>query len=186
MRAESAVEPTKSENITVTWRRSARVLGRGAWGTGAVAASADGALALASLRSAAMASRSLRRCPRAATPSSFRFSAVRLGRTVSSISFSRNAASYCPEAKAPQPDHDVHDGARAPPCSVSFSDQPRDGQGDAGLRGVAFSRWGSLTTQSLANYNPKYGQGPGPLASVSALRSSQGLCVVRRRLPSGE
>ena len=27
MRAESAVEPTKSENITVTWRRSARSSG---------------------------------------------------------------------------------------------------------------------------------------------------------------
>ena len=33
-----------------------------------------------------------------------------LGRTVSSMSFSRNAASYF-EAQAPQPDHNVHDGA---------------------------------------------------------------------------
>ena len=122
----------------------------------------------------------------AATPSSFRSSAVRLGRTVSSNLVLAECSLILFEAKAPQPDPDVHDGARAPPCSISFSDQPRDGQGDAGLRGVAFSRWGSLTTQSLANYNPKYGQGPGPLASVSALRSSQGLCVVRRRLPSGE
>ena len=33
MRAESAVEPTRSENITVTWRRSARSSGEtlGAW-----------------------------------------------------------------------------------------------------------------------------------------------------------
>ena len=30
MRADSAVEPTKSENITVTWRRSAVSLGTGA------------------------------------------------------------------------------------------------------------------------------------------------------------
>jgi hypothetical protein len=29
MRADSAVEPTKSENITVTWRRSARSSGCG-------------------------------------------------------------------------------------------------------------------------------------------------------------
>jgi hypothetical protein len=29
MRAESAVEPTRSENITVTWRRSASVRGAG-------------------------------------------------------------------------------------------------------------------------------------------------------------
>jgi hypothetical protein len=39
-------------------------------------------LALVSARSAAMASRSSRRCPSAVTPSSFRFSYVRLGRTV--------------------------------------------------------------------------------------------------------
>ena len=41
-----------------------------------------------------MASSRMRRCPRALTPSSFRSSVVRFGRTVSSISFSRNAASY--------------------------------------------------------------------------------------------
>ena len=41
-----------------------------------------------------MASSSFRRCPTIPTPRSFRSSAVRLGRTVSSISFSRNAASY--------------------------------------------------------------------------------------------
>jgi hypothetical protein len=33
MRAERAVEPTKSENITVTWRRSAA-----SWGLGSVTA----------------------------------------------------------------------------------------------------------------------------------------------------
>jgi hypothetical protein len=38
-----------------------------------------------------MASKILRRCPTIETPRSFRSSAVRLGRTVSSISFSRNA-----------------------------------------------------------------------------------------------
>src|SRR5262247_1965945 len=47
MRADSAVEPTKSENITVTWRRSARSSG---WALGAldgVAASTDGVLPVA-------------------------------------------------------------------------------------------------------------------------------------------
>ena len=111
MRAESAVEPTKSENITVTWRRSARSSGCALGALDVVAASTDGVLPLASARRAAMASSSLRRCPSAVTPSSFRSSAVRLGRTVSSISFSRNAASYFSEAQAPQPDHNVHDGA---------------------------------------------------------------------------
>ena len=37
MRAESAVEPTKSENITVTWRRSAV-----SWGFGSVVGVAAG------------------------------------------------------------------------------------------------------------------------------------------------
>ena len=61
-----------------------------------------------------MASSSLRRCPTIPTPRSFRSSAVRLGRTVSSISFSRNAASYLFEAEAPQPTPDIHDGVLIP------------------------------------------------------------------------
>jgi hypothetical protein len=48
-----------------------------------------------------------------ATPNSFKSSAVQLGRTASSISFSRNAASLF-EAKAPQPTPDVHNGALTP------------------------------------------------------------------------
>jgi hypothetical protein len=54
----------------------------------------DNGVALASARKAAMASSSLRRCPTNPTPSSFKSSAVKLGRTVSSILFSRNDASY--------------------------------------------------------------------------------------------
>ena len=46
-----------------------------------------------------MASSSFRRCPTGPTPSSFRSSGVRLGRTVSLISFSRNAASYFPRPR---------------------------------------------------------------------------------------
>ena len=61
MRADSAVEPTKSENITVTWRRSARSSGGTLVAVDVVAASAEGALPLASVRRAAMASRSIRR-----------------------------------------------------------------------------------------------------------------------------
>jgi hypothetical protein len=52
----------------------------------------EGVLPLPSLRSAAMASSSFSRCPTAVTPSSFRVSCVRLGRTVSSSSFSRKPA----------------------------------------------------------------------------------------------
>ena len=78
MRAERAVEPTKSENITVTWRRSARSSGCALGALDVVVASTDGVLPFASLRRAAMASSSFTRCPSAATPSSFRSSAVRL------------------------------------------------------------------------------------------------------------
>ena len=49
MRADSAVEPTKSENITVTWRRSARSSGAALGALDVVAASAEGALPLASV-----------------------------------------------------------------------------------------------------------------------------------------
>ena len=59
-----------------------------------VASSTEGGLVPPAVRRVAIASRSLRRCPTAVTPSSFSVSCVRLGRTVSSISFSRKAASY--------------------------------------------------------------------------------------------
>ena len=94
IRPDSAVEPTKSENMTVTWRRSARSSGRALGALEVVAASTEVGLPFASLRRAAIASRSLRRCPTAVTPSSLRVSCVRLRRTASSISFSRNAARY--------------------------------------------------------------------------------------------
>ena len=47
MRAESAVEPTKSENITVTWRRSARSSGGVLGALDVVAGSMEGGLPLA-------------------------------------------------------------------------------------------------------------------------------------------
>jgi hypothetical protein len=88
MRADRIVEPTNSENITVTCRRSARLAAE------TLLTSTGDSTALVSLEKAAIASSSLRRCPIAVTPSSFRSSVVRCGRTVSSISFSRKAASY--------------------------------------------------------------------------------------------
>lgn len=53
MCAESAVEPTRSENITVTWRRSARSSGVALGGEDT--ASPEGSFAVASVRKAAMA-----------------------------------------------------------------------------------------------------------------------------------
>jgi hypothetical protein len=58
------------------------------------------------------------RCPTETTPSSFSVSCVRLGRTVSSISFSRNARLILRAAQAPQPDHNVHDGAPTHGCHI--------------------------------------------------------------------
>src|SRR5215472_12145898 len=64
MRPDSAVEPTRSENMTVTWRRSARSSGCALGALDAVAASVEGVLPLASLRRAAIEASILRRCPK--------------------------------------------------------------------------------------------------------------------------
>src|SRR5215471_6975370 len=85
-REASAVEPTRSQNITVIWRRSALSVRRGA--------DAE-AGAEASDRSTAIAASNLRRCPTRLTPRSFRSSAVSSGNTAASIALSRNVSSYC-------------------------------------------------------------------------------------------
>jgi hypothetical protein len=95
------VEPTRLQNITVRCRRSRRASATGAAvgiaaGASAGAAVTGGVSTLPSLRRSVIASSSFSQCPSAVDPSSFRFSCVRVGRTVSSISFSRNAASYFP------------------------------------------------------------------------------------------
>ena len=119
MRADRAVEPTRSENITVTWRRSARSSGVALGAVDAVAASTEAVLPPASLRSAAMASSSFTRCPSAATPSSFRSSCrqVRQDRLVYLVL--AECRLILPEAQAPQPDHDVHEGTRTSGCRTS-------------------------------------------------------------------
>src|SRR5216684_1945174 len=89
-RADNAVEPTRSANMTVSWRRSA---------SGALpperSSSTDCSAVSRSVsaRNAAIASTRIRRWPTAVTPRSLRSSAVSLGRTASSIAFSRNACS---------------------------------------------------------------------------------------------
>ena len=109
MCVESAVEPTRSENITVTWRRSARSSGKALGVLDVVAASAEGGLLPASARRVAMASSSLRRCPSDATPSSLRSSSrqVRQDRLVYVILAEHRL--ILPEAQAPQPDRNVHE-----------------------------------------------------------------------------
>ena len=99
-RAESAVEATRSQNMTVSWRRSAvsraASAGEGLRDRGARATSsgaADGVF------SPSIADMILSRWPTEATPRSFRSSTVSLGSTASSMSLSRNAASYCPRPR---------------------------------------------------------------------------------------
>src|SRR5262249_47133209 len=94
-RTDSAVEPTRSQNMMVRWRRSA------AAGTseGSVATAATGAAGTALPRSAAIAASSRRRSPTAATPISFRSSAVSSGRTSQLIAFSAKAGAYRPRPR---------------------------------------------------------------------------------------
>ena len=90
-RAESAVEPTRSQNITVSCRRSASPFG--ARVTGVSASSPDASVA--GTPKAAMASSSLRRWPTEVTPSSRKSSAVSRRKTAASMSLSWKVVVYC-------------------------------------------------------------------------------------------
>src|SRR6516162_262955 len=85
--AESAVEPTRSQNITVNCRRAAAI-SMTSWHSGPGSGRP-------SVRKAAIAASNFRRCPTRLTPISLRSSAVSSGSTAASISLSRKAFSYC-------------------------------------------------------------------------------------------
>src|SRR6516164_2905921 len=110
-RAESSVEPTRSQNMTVSCRRSAASTG------GAATLAADPG---ATPPSAAMASSSLRRWPTNVTPRSFRSPAVRRGSTLASIAFSRKAASYCssPRPRSHAATSTLASPTRSPPSFI--------------------------------------------------------------------
>ena len=141
------VEPTRSQNITVRCRRSPTASATGA----AVGVAADrraGAAVTAGVCTPRVATQ-MGNCVEeytavtydGPTPKSFRSSAVRLGRTFSVISLSRNAASYLPEAKAPQPAHHVHKPRPLPhdrPDLTNCPARPRSGP-SAGVR--LWPRW---------------------------------------------
>jgi hypothetical protein len=84
--------PMRSHNITLSGRRSAAVLGEGAFSVEVLAGRPSIACALWR-RNAAIASSSCRRWPNEAMPISLRSSAVRLGNSSASTSFSRNVVS---------------------------------------------------------------------------------------------
>ena len=110
MRADSAVEPTKSENTTVTCRRSARSSGGALGVLDLAAAAAEGPATPASVRRAAIASSSFTRCPkrRDAKLLQVLVRQTRKDRLVYVIL--AECRLVLPEAQAPQPDHHVHDG----------------------------------------------------------------------------
>ena len=110
MRAESAVEPTKSENITVTWRRSASSSGRGAWGTRRGRCVNGGRLAARVAPQGSDGIQQLHTVPKRCDAKLLQVLVrqTRKNRLVYVI-----LAEYrliLPEAQAPQPDHNVHDG----------------------------------------------------------------------------
>ena len=121
MRAESAVEPTKSENITVTWRRSARSSGGALGVLDAVAASTEGALPPASVRRAAMASRSITAMPNSGDAKLFQVLCrqARENPFVNLVLAEGRLVLF--EAEAPQPDHEVHEGRPTQGCRTSSS-----------------------------------------------------------------
>ena len=90
MRPDSAVGPTRSENKTVTWRRSAR----SSTTVSALGAAVDDeAFVLSSTRRAPNCV-NFTAVPNDTDAQIFQVLRRQFGRTVSSISFSRNAASY--------------------------------------------------------------------------------------------
>ena len=140
MRAESAVEPTRSENITVTWRRSARSSGWALGALDAVVASTEGALPLASLRSAAMASSSFTRCPSDGDAKLLQVLVrqARENRLVYVILAEDRLV--LSEAKAPQPDHNVHEGAHNQWWRASSAGEARVSRVALGFSGLRKAR----------------------------------------------
>jgi hypothetical protein len=107
---DSAVEPTKSENITVTWRRSARSSGETLGLLGGVATSAEGALPPASVRRAAMFEKYAAVTDR--TNADFFQVLLRQARQDPLVYLVFAECGLVPfEAQAPQPSTEVHDGA---------------------------------------------------------------------------
>src|SRR5215475_9262900 len=85
-RVERGVEPTRSQNMTVSWRR---------WGASARVASLDSAAS----SSSAIARNILLRCP-SETPIFSKSASVRSGRMFVSISLSAKRCAYCPSPSA--------------------------------------------------------------------------------------
>ena len=123
MRTDSAVEPTKSENITVTWRRSARSSGEMLGALDVVAASAEGALPALS---ACRRSDSFQEHPAVTDRTNADFLQVLLREArqdplVYLVIAECRLVSF--EAQAPQPTSDVHRGA---PVRLALHDPLRE------------------------------------------------------------
>ena len=110
MRPDRAVEPTKSENITVTWRRSARSSGGALGAPDVIAVSTEDALPVAS---ATQSSDGFQQLHTGALPKRRQapsgLSCLRPGIPLVYVILAE-CRLILPEAQAPQPDHNVHDG----------------------------------------------------------------------------
>ena len=113
MRAESAVEPTKSENITVTWRRSAV-----SCGATVTAAAVGGGAFLCALLISAIARSNLRRWPSDATPISFEVLIRQIRKDAEIDLVLGKALSVLPEAELLKPVRNLlHRGPRLVPLA---------------------------------------------------------------------
>ena len=121
----------------MTWRRSARSSGDTLAGLVVVASSAEGALPLASVRSAAIASSSFAAVPECRDAQLLQVLGRQAGknRFVNLVLAERSL--ILSKAKAPQPNHNVHWGARVSPCSISSCE--RHGEGPTGASGLGRS-----------------------------------------------
>ena len=152
MRAESAVEPTRSENITVTWRRSARSSGCGAWGTRRGRCVSGGRLAARVITQSGDGVEQLHPVPECCDAKLLQvlFRQARKNRLVYLIF--AECRLVLPEAQAPQPDHNVHDGVHNREWHIIFwSIEGVQGRLDYGcLRGSqrplrSYRQWQSLS-----------------------------------------
>src|SRR6516164_5203973 len=94
-RTDKAVEPTRSQNITVSCRRSAASFG---FAPVDVEGAADVSANVPGAPKPEMALRRRLRCP-SDTPSFSRSTSVSSGRISASISLARKSASYCPRPR---------------------------------------------------------------------------------------
>ena len=179
MRAESAVEPTKSENITVTWRRSARSSGWGAWGTRRGRCVNGGRLTARVVTQSSDGVEQLHPVPKRRDAKLLQVLCRQARKNRLVYVILAECRLILPEAQAPQPDHNVHDGAhnRGWRASSSGGSEGVQGRLDYGcLRGSqrplrSYRQWQCLSViVKIPEWprNPDFPAPEGPIFYLSA------------------